>query len=372
MLYNATDPMVSRVVGNKFTNLPTGIWLNNGGIIGQQGAPGMPSNNRWMTNFTNHTLTSGLSDGTFSPIFYRNSPSFFVPSNNNIIPISIAVACTSTTGSQFGPICPAITPPPNLLLQVAKDQLTYSGPENRWHSRHNLYRELRLDTALLQSDTTFTNFDYTINYENTGLLDSVKTIATNPALNNNLNLLQSAKTTNSAVSPLLNTEDRAKAVNSILLDMAFAGTTLLTSQQLSILQGIAAECPYTEGTAVYDARVLVAPYDSTDYLNVCETEYSIENNGRFMQQDEKRSINEKSIFEIYPNPTDDILYIKAHDSTETGLNVFIYDMTGRLLIEKTNKIGFFEVSVGHLPMGMYSIKIRTGNTVYNRKILINR
>ncbi|MBL1180501.1 MAG: T9SS type A sorting domain-containing protein [Bacteroidetes bacterium] len=362
-------PMISRVVSNKFTNLPTGIWLNNGGIIGQQGAPGQPSNNRWMSNFTNHTLVT-LGTPPASEIYHRSSPSYFIPVfNNGGIPPIIA---TVTTGSQFGPICPAIAPPPNLLLQVAKDQLTYSGPENRWHSRHNLYRELSLDTVLLQSDTTFVNFTDTISYENTGLLDSVKTIATNPALNNNLNLLQSATLTNNTVSPLLNTEDRAKTVNSILLDMAFAGTTSLTPQQLSTLQGIAAECPYTEGTAVYDARVLIAPYDSTDYLNICETEYNFENNGRFMQQDEKRAINEKPIFEIYPNPTDDILYIKAHDSTETGLNVFIYDMTGRLLIEKTNKSGFFEVSVGHLPMGMYSVKIRTGNTVYNRKILINR
>ncbi len=200
----------------------------------------------------------------------------------------------------------------------------------------------------------------------------MKIKATNPALNNNLNLLQSATLTNNTLSPLLNTEDRAKTVNAILLDMAFMGTTSLTPQQLSTLQGIAAECPYTEGTAVYDARVLVAPYDSTDYLNVCETDYNMENNGRIMKQDEIRTIIEESILEIYPNPTDDILYIKVHDNIETELNVFIYDMTGRLLIEKTNKIGFFEVSVGHLPMGMYSVKIRTGNTVYNRKILINR
>lgn len=366
-------PMVSRVVGNKFTNLPTGIWLNNGGIIGQQGAPGQPSNNRWMSNFTNHTLVT-LGTPPASEIFHRSTPNYFVPVfNNGGTPPIIA---TITTGSQFGPVCPAIAPPPNLLLQVAKDQLTYSGPENRWHSRHNLYRELSLDTALLQSDTTFINFTDTISYENTGLLDSVKTIATNPALNNNLNLLQSASATNSTVSPLLNTEDRAKTVNSILLDMAFMSTTSLTPQQLSTLQAIAVECPYTEGTAVYDARVLVAPYDSTDYLNVCETEYNIENNGRFMQQENKQKndvANEERI-EIFPNPANDILNVVVETNSENDISISIYNLEGQLEIEEiyNNKKEIIQIDLSDLPMGMYIVKIRTDNVVVNKKIIINK
>lgn len=367
-------PMISKVVGNKFTNLPTGIWLNNGGIIGQQGAPGQPSNNRWITNFTNHTFASNNTNGILTTIYHRTSPNYFVPTFNNVFNSSVAISAISTTGSQFGPVCPAIAPPQNLLLQVAKDQLTYSGSENRWHSRHNLYRELRLDTALLQSDTTFINFTDTISYENTGLLDSVKTIATHPDLNNNLNLLQSAAFTNSTVSPLLNTEDRAKIVNTILLDMAFMGTTSLTPQQLSTLQGMAAECPYTEDTAVYDARVLVAPYDTTDYLNVCETEYNFENNGRFMQQDNKHKndVASEERIEIYPNPANDVLYV--HNSTKnTNLQIEIHNIFGQLVmllkIENNKNI---QISIIDLPAGLYTIKIKNNNSLWSNKFIIYR
>lgn len=228
---------------------------------------------------------------------------------------------------------------------------------------------------LLQSDTTFTNFADTISYENTGLLDSVKIYAINPALNNNLNLLQSAAFTNSTVSPLLNTEDRAKTVNSILLDVAFVGTSVLTPQQLSILQGIAAECPYTEGTAVYDARVLVAPYDSTEYENSCETEYYIENNnGRMMQQNAKQdndAVSDEERIGIYPNPADEVLNIIVNTSKEINIQIEIFSITGQLVLSKCINSSILQINIKELPAALYTVRIRTDRIILNKKLVIN-
>ena len=47
-------------------------------------------------------------------------------------------------------------------------------------------------------------------------------------------------------------------------------STFFRTIQIAILQNIAQKCPYTDGAAVYYARVLLMPYDSTEYFDECE------------------------------------------------------------------------------------------------------
>ncbi len=67
---------------------------------------------------------------------------------------------------------------------------------------------------------------------------------------------------------------------------------------------------------------------------------------------------------VYPNPVTDILYL---DSPEAILDVCIYSITGKMVLQQTN-IGS-SVNVNHLPSGTYILKLQRGDESYTHKII---
>jgi endoglucanase len=67
---------------------------------------------------------------------------------------------------------------------------------------------------------------------------------------------------------------------------------------------------------------------------------------------------------IYPNPTSDILKVPVLDATERTMDVELYDMTGRTVINKSFETsenqGFVEVNVSKLQTGTYLVKAKQG------------
>ncbi len=66
---------------------------------------------------------------------------------------------------------------------------------------------------------------------------------------------------------------------------------------------------------------------------------------------------------IYPNPVTDILHI---DTPANKINIQIYNISGALVSTIKNKKN---ISVTHLPKGIYTIKVLTEQDVYNQKIV---
>lgn len=93
--------------------------------------------------------------------------------------------------------------------------------------------------------------------------------------------------------------------------------------------------------------------------------YGILNFGNAFQSVLSTSEVKKSRFEIYPNPTQNIVNIK------TDKNVFavdIYDNLGRLLDQQKNTKTF---SIQHFPKGIYYLKINIDHSIYYEKLLKN-
>ncbi len=204
----------------------------------------------------------------------------------------------------------------------------------------------------------------------------MKITATNPALNNNLNLLQSATLTNNTLSPLLNTEDRAKTVNAILLDMAFMGTTSLTPQQLSTLQSIATLCPFEDGMAVYQARMLLQPYDSSYYINFCET--YVDNNMRIStpSDEEENPLPQfgEVQFSVFPNPTAGEVNVayKLVDN-KSHAQVMLYNCIGEVVYSHTiaGITGNVRISTQHFASGVYLLRIEGyEGLLYSEKLVV--
>jgi hypothetical protein len=76
---------------------------------------------------------------------------------------------------------------------------------------------------------------------------------------------------------------------------------------------------------------------------------------------------EKSEFEVYPNPASDFIHLNSEVPIQ---NVQVFDATGRLIKQSTNKS---EIFVGDLEQGTYFIRpVSEISTFKTQKILILR
>ncbi len=118
--------------GNLMQNHQMGLVLSNGGVIGQQGSPGFPSDNQWLGTWGGsfyETYVTPPSDAFFSPLIVQKNPPY-EPLNNGFVPASITYAAPGniqlTTGNYF---CQpsVLTPPPNYKITGANGKNTDEG-----------------------------------------------------------------------------------------------------------------------------------------------------------------------------------------------------------------------------------------------------
>ncbi|MCF8228589.1 MAG: DUF4397 domain-containing protein [Bacteroidales bacterium] len=90
---------------------------------------------------------------------------------------------------------------------------------------------------------------------------------------------------------------------------------------------------------------------------------------------EENLIEDRSV-EIYPNPASELVNINFRLTKDSEVNVFIYDLLGRL--EKSASFGAAQKAVNNrslnisdLENGMYILSIQAGNSVVNSKIQIS-
>lgn len=77
---------------------------------------------------------------------------------------------------------------------------------------------------------------------------------------------------------------------------------------------------------------------------------------------------EKAKMEIYPNPNDGnfSIYLPAQKEIE---NLKVFDLLGNLIFEDFT--GEDKINLTYLPKGMYTLKVKYGNEMFHKKIIIN-
>ncbi|NOG95296.1 MAG: T9SS type A sorting domain-containing protein [Bacteroidetes bacterium] len=160
----------------------------------------------------------------------------------------------------------------------------------------------------------------------------------------------------------------------ILLTMFYTTTqiaranTTFTTQQIQQLQYVASLCPYTDGMAVYQARFLLAEFDSLVYENNCELD--INGNGQRLAPEEEResTVSENTSIKIYPNPANEKVVVELPENTVAHISV--YNSIGQLVMEKVTNSSLTSIDITTLPTGIYNIKARGDNIVFNTKLII--
>ncbi len=79
------------------------------------------------------------------------------------------------------------------------------------------------------------------------------------------------------------------------------------------------------------------------------------------------SYNTKELIQVYPNPANDVLYIKlvglvsnneTNQKQELKTNIILYDMLGKNVYNtSTNGETLYSMSIGNLPKGVYILSV---------------
>jgi hypothetical protein len=185
-----------------------------------------------------------------------------------------------------------------------------------------------------------------------------------------ISILNSAKNANAAISAANNIEQNQKNYNLIYATYLEDDSTV-TNGQVSSLRTLAAECPFTDGLAVYQARALLRHYDdSTSYRNACEHREpaGLMNNGKkaaFI----KDQVFEKNELLVYPNPVNGQLNVT---SGEKGQLFELFDVVGKLILSQKINENETKIDVTSYTNGTYLYKISNpnGEIVKNGKLII--
>lgn len=180
--------------------------------------------------------------------------------------------------------------------------------------------------------------------------------------------LNSARGINSGINPANNIEQHQKSFNAIYC-MYMKQDTLVTRGQINDLTTMAQLCPFTEGTAIYQARALLRRWnDTTFFVNDCELFAQAENSERFVAPAKSEEVAKP--IKVYPNPTSGLLTVEGCSK----ICIFeLTDMLGRKLLSQPLSENATLIDLHVLNNGTYLYKIvQDGRTIRQDKLVINR
>ncbi len=147
--------------------------------------------------------------------------------------------------------------------------------------------------------------------------------------------------------------------------------SFITTAHINSLKSLAALCPFTDGTGVYQARALVKHFDTTAFFNPCENNPVIVNNGsRFMNNNNDLNQSKEALSTlIYPNPAGNEITVSTNVD---GAKLFIFNLVGQTVLE-IDLSTLTKIDVSHLKTGTYIYKIVKDNKIIKAdKLLISK
>lgn len=305
---------------NVMTQCQNGV-REDASIIGQQGGPGIPSDNQWYQRIGTETDIVGVGNFIAPNWYFRNGfafvPDFIV---GTILP-------KLTSGPNNCPVAPC--PPPcnglvAALADIVNNQVQYQGNlyENNFFSKHYVYKELLADSSLMYQnvpmDTVFRLFRDSVALTDMGMLETFEEYI------GNYDVTQ-AQNVNASVSGIDVFEYNQKQVNEIYLSTFAQGNFILDSMQRVNLEAYAVQNPLYAGKGVYTARVML---DINPDDNIAGNQ-----NARMRNENEElpARIWEEAAndFKIVPNPNDGNMLLEYSLKQDEAGTLSIFDISGR-------------------------------------------
>lgn len=370
--------------GNKFIDANyANVWLDQSAFIGTWGAApappffpqGIASDNRWDNSNTQGfygpnpwtDLTSGATFGNFSTIIHRNNFSTqFTPNNSSaffstilsklqISPTSPPINCNANPNPT--PLAPANIGSGNKVgLNIALDSITFinNDVQSRYHNKRGLFNTLMKKGTFGEVIlSTFKSNNSNSSLGNFYIADSLYLESVFSSDTNKINMAESISQ-GSAANCL--PEQNQKKFNSIYT--FYLKNNSLDSANLSNLYQLAYLCPVQDGEAIFQARTLLAQFDTISIYNFCELFAISDNNER--SQNNIDLVNDGIIsIRVYPNPTTNKIFFEgAILLNKENIEICIYNNQGIIVKNVTfHDRTKFEIDLEELSSGLYFFTI---------------
>ncbi len=316
-----------------------------------------PNSNFFVRNNLNFTMPNNSSDGTSVPIVITNvaAPSPYINECSNIFNF------LQNSGG-LSPLANAIANPGLFNATLVRENHT---------SKRQLYKELLNMTAV--PNATLQAFKTANTSSSLGRFTMVDSTISN-YFDGNTGALVQAQTFNTFTTAN-SVENYQKQFNTLYLQ--YLQTNSLNASGIAQVNTIAALCPYTDGTVVWQARAFAKLFnDSLEFYNTCEninlpTTASSSRMG--MITDETTAVTELISGKLIPNPNDGNFTLLL-DKEVDELSLKVFDITGKEVcnnaMTNTNNI---QLNCVELKNGIYIVKVyNNGTYLQSHKLVIQK
>jgi hypothetical protein len=244
----------------------------------------------------------------------------------------------------------------NLIMKAIANKTTFE-----------LAKKSAINTSTIVGGTVFMN---TNSNNSIGSFYKMDSLVGRFAVTNNTATLNQAKNLNTALVAVGVIETNQKTFNTVY-HLFMKDESLITVSHINTLKKLAALCPFTDGTSVYQSRALVKRFDTTEFVNACENNPVIVNNGnRFMNSNTELNQSAEALSTlIYPNPAGNEITV----STDVdGSKLFIFSLLGQLLLE-SDLSTLTKINVSDFKNGTYIYKIvKDAKIIKTDKLIISK
>jgi hypothetical protein len=387
-IYNGQN-IGSTVRNNTFNNHAVAIYLANNGMIDVQGAnsPSGAADNKFLNinggEFHTYAATvPGVvaTNGNNSPFYIRTISAQFNMTNNGadlVLPASNQIlinpiinpdpyfnlCAPNPFNGGLSPLANAIANPGLFNAALIRENHT---------SKRQLYKELLTMTSV--PNTTLQAFKTANNSSSLGRFTMVDSIISD-YFEGNAGALTQAQTFNSFTTAN-NVENYQKQFNTLYLQYLQADS--LSNAGIGQINTIAALCPYTDGTVVWQARAFARVFNDTlEFENPCETinPPNPPASARMASAENKEEVILEELIngKLIPNPNDGNFMLLL-DKEVVELNLKVFDITGKEVcnntMENTNNI---QLKCMELKNGIYIVKVyNNGIYLQSHKLVIQK
>jgi hypothetical protein len=339
---------MTSLTNNDFVKGYYGIYTSNSGYTGDIGNDTHPADNQWVGMNSGREQESSIATNSPDLMYCRNISTYWLSVE---LGDPYITTLSSMTPNIYG--CPQqiiIDPTNKAQKTVTQDVLQLQSESKSWVNKG--MNKIVKNNLVLFSDSILSSFIDTIAYKATGLLDSVLILREEEMINE-------ATLINQSVIPETVMDELEKEMNTYYLTVETSGINSLSAFEIDRIREIAGFCPFTEGIAVYQARILAAYFDpfDTEYHNVCEEE----DNGKSM---EEIQVNDDVSVLAVPNPCNNSIKLVSDNINGRGI-LYIYDISGRCVWSGETELNNTDIDISVLSNGAYHYSLVINGNVFN-------
>ena len=351
----------SEVSGNTIKHAYDGFTMGSNAVIGPQGNSSIPSDNKWMGNFTNsRTYTINTGCNSHSPLYLRSGNLFFPPASTNLTSSFPGQEYNNTSPTPgliqvFNPgqplICPMNlnpqTPLLNLMQDIVRERVGFNQfiSNSHWISKKQVFDAIVRDSSLL-SDPIIDSFAIfgTMQYENLKQIENEVSAQ---------HFSQAIFLSNSFTASNLPEENYQYFYK--IYSTYYSGFPLTFADYTKLVE-IAEQCPLDGGKAVFEARALRNYIDrwNYEYIDLCE-----DNNEKSFF--DFNDIRDQNII-LFPNPNNGIFSIS--NKSNLNLEFKLFDLIGNEIhSDKVFENSIKELNFENLANGIYLYELCINNNM---------